>query len=84
MSLITHVLVDTFIDFPHPKARLVVEDNVGDHFPIHIHIGTVTEKGMNWIFRWHFTYDEFEGFSSSLLRSGRLPVGGETNRMIQN
>jgi hypothetical protein len=56
MSLVARVLKRGDINFPSPGGRFIIEDNPGDDWPIHIHIGP---KEGHWSVRIHFTYEEF-------------------------
>lgn len=58
MSLISMVLIDQKINFPCKDSRMIIEDNVGDDKPIHIHFGQ--EPGYpRWKIRIVLTYNEF-------------------------
>ena len=72
MSLITRLLVDTQIDFPHKDARLAIEDNIGDEKPIHIHFGRHEDGKTDWHIRLHFTYQEFQQMVEAMKRIGRI------------
>ena len=56
MSLVARVVTRGKINFPVSDSDFIIEDNPGDEWPIHIHIG---ESG-NWKIRVHFTYEEFD------------------------
>ena len=47
--------------------RFVIEDNIGDPYPIHIHFG-LKKKNV----RLHFTYDEFKEFANAIINGGKL------------
>jgi len=55
MSLVASVIVRGKINFPVDNSDFIIEDNPGDDWPIHIHIGPAG----NWKIRIHFTYEEF-------------------------
>ena len=42
MGLFMKVLHRGVCDFPIRGAKFVIEDNIGDKYPIHIHMGDVT------------------------------------------
>jgi hypothetical protein len=67
MGSIVKKLHEGRIDWPMRGSRMVIEDNIGDDEPIHIHIWSGTN-----IFRFHFTYKEFEEFAGQVIKSGRI------------
>jgi hypothetical protein len=69
MGVILHNVTEGRINFPSVDARLRIEDNVGDQFPVHIHIGPEMNK---WKIRIHFTYDEFCRVVKAMQEVGRL------------
>lgn len=56
-------------DWPSKGSPFVIEENPGDAEPIHIHMG-YNESGH--VFRLHFTYEEFEKFSETIVKQGKL------------
>lgn len=69
MGIIIHNIAEGKTDFPYPGADFVIEDNVGDDFPVHIHFGDRTK---DWKVRFHFTYDEFYIFAKRIIKEGVL------------
>lgn len=67
MGLIVNVLHKGTIDFPTPGCQYIVEDNIGDKYPIHIHFGD-----KRWRVRMHFTYKEFDEFCKQIFAIGEL------------
>ena len=66
MGIIARQLVTpTKIDYPTPDSLFIIEDNPGDYWPIHVHMGK--ENGV-WKFRLHFTYDEFREIAESMIK----------------
>ncbi len=57
MSLVARVLTRGDINFPSKDSKFIIEDNPGDEWPIHVHIGP---SNGNWSIRMHFTYEEFD------------------------
>ena len=57
MSMVARILVSGDINFPTDNGKFIIEDNPGDDWPIHIHMG---KKSGDWSVRMHFTYDEFK------------------------
>lgn len=68
MGIIAHKRVEKSINFPFPNAIMIVEHNVGDELPIHIHMGDWTY----WRIRIHFTYDEFREVVEEMMKVGKL------------
>ena len=68
MGLITKKLYEGDIDFPEVNSKLIIEDNVGDDLPIHIHLGIGSPGKCN--IRLHFTYDEFNDFCRNIIEAG--------------
>lgn len=65
MSLVSAVLIDGQIDFPAKNSRIIIEENVGDDPPIHIHFGK--EPGYKlWRVRLDFKYGDFIKFCKGL------------------
>jgi len=56
MSIVASVIVRGKLNFPVENSDFIIEDNPGDDWPIHIHIGPAG----NWKIRIHFTYEEFD------------------------
>ena len=67
MGMILKKLVEVDIDFPTEGSKFVIEDNIGDPYPIHIHFG-LKKKNV----RLHFTYDEFKEFANAIINGGKL------------
>jgi hypothetical protein len=69
MSMIVKKLYESSINFPADSGKILIEDNVGDKFPIHVHFGY--QKGKQWVIRLHFTYDEFNDICKKMTEMGR-------------
>ena len=67
MGMILKKLAEGRIDFPTKDCQFVIEDNIGDRYPIHIHIGPKKKN-----IRFHFTYEEFEEFANAIIKGGKL------------
>jgi len=67
MGMILKKLAEGEIDFPTKGSKFVIEDNVGDLHPIHIHFGP-KKKNVSL----HFTYEEFEEFANAIIKGGKL------------
>ena len=63
MALIGGRLVKGNISFPSKDSKFFIEDNIGDHNAIHIHIGPNCKQ-----IRLHFTYDEWKHLVKSLKK----------------
>tara|TARA_R100000315_G_C5189410_1_gene110355 strand:+ start:391 stop:585 length:195 start_codon:yes stop_codon:yes gene_type:complete len=61
MALIGGRLVKKSISFPCPGSHFFIEDNIGDHNAIHIHMGPNAKQ-----IRLHFTYDEWRDLVKAL------------------
>ena len=68
MGLIARKLYEGNIDFPEIGSKIIIEDNVGDDLPIHIHLGHGAPGKCN--IRLHFTYDEFDDFCKKIIEAG--------------
>jgi hypothetical protein len=68
MGIITKRVVGREIDWPVKNCRILVENNVGELEAIHIHIGPPE----GWIYRIHFTLDEFREFGRKIIDGGKL------------
>lgn len=68
MGLISTTCASGVIDFPCKDCQLIIEDNIGDRFPVHIHFG----KDGRWDIRIHFTYDDFKKLVEGMKKAGRL------------
>lgn len=69
MSIITKKLSTGKINFPEKDTTIIVENNIGDTFPIHIHLGV---DGNRPAIRFHFTYDEFKSLYKHMKEEGKL------------
>lgn len=69
MSMIVKKLYESGINFPAECAKILIEDNVGDKYPIHIHFGY--HKNKQWVVRLHFTYEEFKNVCEKVMEMGR-------------
>jgi hypothetical protein len=67
MGMIIKKLAEGSINFPTKGSTYVIEDNIGDINPIHIHFGPKKKN-----IRLHFTYEEFENFANSIIKQGKL------------
>ena len=70
MGIVLKQLFLGTIDWPMDNTIIIVEDNIGDDEPIHIHVHNPKEGG--FAFRLHFTYEEFKKFSEAILNGGKL------------
>jgi len=68
MGIITKKLYEGKIDFPEKDSLIVIEDNIGDDLPIHIHLGLGAPGKCN--IRLHFTYEEYDHFCSKIINGG--------------
>jgi hypothetical protein len=71
MGLVVYGSKPVDVDWPAPGSKMIIEDNIGDEFPIHIHFGWGT-TGIGWKVRLHFTYEEFFQFCDALEQVGEL------------
>lgn len=74
MSLVVHEDYKGVIDFPVKGSWFVIEDNVGDEFPIHIHFGGGEGSPYHGLpnIRIHFTYKEFADLCERMIEGGEL------------
>ena len=63
MVLGYQVLVDTVLNIDGVPIKILIENNIGDEPPIHIHIG----HDKLWFFRWEGTKEEFEKMADMLI-----------------
>ena len=86
--MIVKKLYEGVCDFPIRGAKFVVEDNIGDPLPIHVHLGDVRGVYNNGPMRpgegkapfhgslpnirLHFTYEEFTELVTKMKQAGRL------------
>ncbi len=69
MSMVVHGLYWGDFNYPASGGRIHIEDNVGDEYPIHVHMGH--QSGHPWRIRLHFTYEEFEEICNKLREARR-------------
>jgi hypothetical protein len=69
MGIITKKLYEGKIDFPEKDSLIIIEDNIGDDLPIHIHLGLGAPGRCN--IRLHFTYKEFKKFCIGIINGGK-------------
>ena len=67
MSVVARVLSSFKIDYPGPGSQCTLEDNPGDHWPIHLHIA----HGQPGSIRLHFTYEEFYEIAEKMMEEKR-------------
>ena len=70
MGIIVKTLFDGKIDYPVKNSRILVENNIGDLEAIHIHILSDWDRG--WIYRIHFTLEEFKEFGEKIIEGGKI------------
>lgn len=77
MGIIAVTLAEGEIDFPAKGCRFVVEENIGDKYPIHIHFGKgpAQVNEIEWNIRVHFTYREFYALCEEINHPGFPPRG---------
>ena len=66
MSLVARILSRGDINFPVDNCKFIIEDNPGDEWPIHIHLGQGS-AGKDWKVRIHFTYKEFDELIKNMI-----------------
>ena len=69
MGLITKKIYEGLIDFPEKDSKIIIENNIGDDLPIHIHLGIGAPGKCN--IRLHFTYEEFDEFCEKIIKAGK-------------
>ena len=85
MGIVVHIDHKGVLDFPIKGAKFLIEDNIGDRFPIHVHLGetqgiydngkgsssNVFNHGLPNM-RFHFTYDDFKELIDNMKKTGKL------------